>query len=186
MDIVDSELAMVRLVETDGPAAMRLIYSRYIGQLTAVCFRYILNDEDVKDVLQDAFLRIFASIGKFRYKGEGSLRAWMTKVIVNETLKFLNTNRRIDFTDISDDMAGMSEDEPEVADVPASVIHGFIRELPDGYRLIFNLFVIEGRSHREIAAMLGIREGTSASQLHRAKALLAAKIREYQNKVSII
>lgn len=186
MDIVDSELALVRLVDTDGPVAMRLIYSRYVRLLTAVCSRYLLNEEDVKDVLQDAFLKIFASIGKFKYKGEGSLRAWMTKVTVNETLKFINVNRRIDFTDISDDMVGISEDEPEIADVPASVIHGFIRELPDGYRMIFNLFVVEGRNHREIASLLGIKESTSASQLHRAKALLAAKIREYQNNISII
>lgn len=185
MNTVDSELTLVRLVETDGPAAMRLIYTRYVRQLTAVCSRYILDSEDVKDVLQESFLKIFASIGSFRYKGEGSLRAWLTKVVVNEALKFIRRTQRIDFTAISEDVAGIAEDEPEISDVPASVIHGFIRELPDGYRMIFNLYVVECRSHREIASLLGIRESTSASQLHRAKALLALKIREYLNNTSI-
>lgn len=65
MNTVDSELTLVRLVDTDGPAAMKLIYKRYVRLLTAVCSRYILNDEDVKDVLQESFLKIFASIGTF-------------------------------------------------------------------------------------------------------------------------
>lgn len=185
MNTVDSELTLVRLVDTDGPVAMKLIYKRYVRLLTAVCSRYILNDEDVKDVLQESFLKIFASIGTFRYKGEGSLKAWMTRVVVNETLKFIGRTQRIDFTAISEDVAGIAEEEPEISDVPASVIHGFIRGLPDGYRMIFNLFVVEGKSHREIAALLGIRESTSASQLHRAKALLAARIKEYLNNTSI-
>lgn len=177
-----SEQELAGLANRGEPAAMRMIYEKYIGQLTAVCSRYVVNEEDVKDVLQESFIKIFAAIGKFEYTGEGSLRAWLNKVVVNESLKFIRTNGRLDFTTLSEDVAGMPDDEPEITDVPASVIFGFIRQLPDGYRAIFNLYAIEGKSHREIAGMLNIKESTSASQLHRAKALLAAKIKEHLKK----
>lgn len=175
----------MRLFQSDEPSAIRLMYHRYIGHLTAVCSRYIPDDDDLKDVLQEAFLKIISAVGSFRYSGEGSLRAWATKIVVNESLKFIRQTRRPDFGPIPENITDIPDDEPEIADVPASAIHGFIRELPDGYRLVFNLFAIEGRSHREIASMLGIRESTSASQLHRAKALLASKIREYIKTTSL-
>ena len=84
--------------------------------------------------------------------------------------------------ELTDDLVGP---EPDTTDLPASVIFGFIRELPDGYRTIFNLIVIERKSHREIASLLNIKESTSASQLHRAKQLLASRIREYLNNTKI-
>lgn len=82
---------------------MKLIYSQYIRYLTAVCSRYIVDDEDVKDVLQESFLKIFASLGRFQYRGEGSLKAWMSKITINETLKFISRTQRIDYTRISEE-----------------------------------------------------------------------------------
>ena len=178
-----TELDLVHLTDSGEQTALELIYSRYIGYLTAVCSRYIVDDEDVKDVLQESFLKIFASLSRFRYRGEGSLKALMTKITVNETLKFIGRTQRIDYTRISAETEEISDEEPDVGHIPASIIHSFIRELPDGYRLIFNLYVIEGKSHKEIARLLDIKESTSASQLHRAKALLAAKINKYRNKL---
>lgn len=180
MDTVDSELKLVRLIATDEPAAMRLIYSTYIRQLTAVCSRYITDDEDVKDVLQESFIKIFGSLHSFHFAGKGSLKAWMTKILINEALRFIRRTKRIEFTPIPDNIAEISDDEePDTECLSAETIHRFIRSLPDGYRMIFNLYVIEGKSHGEIASMLGIGESTSASQLHRAKALLAAKIKDF-------
>lgn len=173
----------MRLIDADEPTAMKLIYSLYIRHLTAVCSRYIVDDEDVKDVLQESFIKIFSSLGSFSYRGEGSFKAWITKITINESLKFISRTQRIDYTRISDDVEEISDEDPDVSEIPASVIHSFIRELPDGYRLIFNLYVIEEKSHKEIAGLLGIKESTSASQLHRAKALLASKINNYQNKI---
>lgn len=181
MTKTESELHPALISESDRATAMKLIYETYIRHLTAVCSRYIVNDEDVKDVLHDCFLKIFASFDNFKYRGEGSLKAWMTKIVINETLKFIKQTSRIDYSPISDDLENICSDDPDVEQIPASVIHSLIRELPDGYRLIFNLYVIEGKSHREIADMLGIKENTSASQLHRAKALLAEKINKYHN-----
>ncbi|MDE5916236.1 MAG: sigma-70 family RNA polymerase sigma factor, partial [Duncaniella sp.] len=166
--------------------ALRMVYSPYIRILTAECSRYLLEEEDMKDVLQESFIKIFASIGYFCFRGEGSLKAWMIKVVVNESLKFIRKSTRIDFTEVTDQHADMPDEEPEVDTIPSEVIYGFIRQLPDGYRMIFNLYVVEGRSHKEISGLLGIKESTSASQLHRAKAILAEKIRSYQKECQLI
>lgn len=139
----------------------------------------------MKDVLQESFLRIFDGIGSFEYRGKGSLKGWLTKITVNEALKFIRRNDKIEFVDISSHQDIQPDEEPDIDSVPSSVIFRLIRELPDGYRTIFNLYVIENRSHKEIAALLGIKESTSASQLHRAKSLLATKIRQYNNFNSV-
>ena len=175
----ENELDLILLSGSDRQTAMKLIYSQYIRYLTAVCSRYIVDDEDVKDVLQESFLKIFASLGRFQYRGEGSLKAWMSKITINETLKFISRTQRIDYTRISEETEEIRDSEPDISEIPAAVIHSVIRDLPDGYRLIFNLYAIEGKSHKEIAGLLGIKESTSASQLHRAKAILADKINRY-------
>lgn len=159
--------------------AMKALYDRHVGYLAAICSRYVVNDEDVKDILQDSFIKIYSSIGSFDCRGEGALRGWMKKIVVNETLKFVKRAGRIDFQSLTCENIDVADDDPDVDRVPAKVIYEMIRELPDGYRTIFNLYVFENRSHREIASEFNIKESTSASQLHRAKALLASKIRQY-------
>lgn len=166
-------------------AAMESLYHRHVGYLAAVCQRYIVDSEDVKDVLQDSFLKIFSSMATFEYRGDGSLRAWMARIVLNETLKFVRRNFRIGTVALDDGDIDVAEDEPDIDRVPMSAIHQMIMELPAGYRTIFNLYVFEEKTHKEIASMLGIKESTSASQLHRAKAMLADKIRRYQNSNSV-
>lgn len=161
--------------------AMKTVYSTYIRYVAAICSRYIVNNEDVKDVLQDSFLKIFSGIASFEYRGRGSLKGWITKITVNETLKFLQNNNRFEFVEISEQEHDKPDEEPDVDALPSSVLFNLIRELPDGYRTIFNLYVIENKSHKEIAKLLDIKESTSASQLHRAKSLLATKIRQYNS-----
>ena len=160
---------------------MRTVYATYVRYLAAICSRYIINDEDVKDVLQDSFLKIFSSITSFEYRGKGSLKGWITRITVNETLKFLQKNNRFEFVEISEQEHDKPDEEPDVDALPSSVLFQLIRELPDGYRTIFNLYVIENKSHKEIAKLLDIKESSSASQLHRAKSLLATKIRRYNS-----
>lgn len=160
---------------------MKSLYATYVRYLAAICSRYITNQEDVKDVLQESFLKIFSGINNFEYRGEGSLRAWAARLTVNESLSFLKKNNRIVFVEPTVPIPDRPDENPDTDGIPAAAIHDMIRTLPDGYRTIFNLYVIEGKSHKEIAAMLGIKENSSASQLHRAKTMLAAKIREYQN-----
>lgn len=166
--------------------ATEWIYRRHVRYLSALCSRYITEDEDIKDVLQESFIKIFTSLDSFKYRGEGSLKAWMTKITLNETLKFVRNNSRLPIDSIDDkDMNIADGDSMETEDIPTDVLHQLIRELPDGYRTVFNLYVIDDKSHKEIAQLLGIKENTSASQLHKAKSMLAQKIKHYRTINSI-
>ena len=160
------------------------IYTRYANYLTGVCSRYIAEDEDVRDVLQESFIKIFTKISSFNFQGEGSLKAWITQVVVNESLLFLRNQKRHGMVVIDGDrVEDQLDDSPpdtDVGGIPIEVLWQMIRELPPGYRAVFNLYVIEGKRHKEIANLLGIQEETSASQLLRAKRLLAKQINEYR------
>lgn len=174
------ERTLLSQIERGDEAAMHMLYERYVRYLSAVVSRYIPNDEDVKDVLQEVFLNIFSALPSFSYRGEGSLKGWMASIALHEALGFLKKEGRVETTEMDEQLLNLSDDEPATEHVPIDTIHLFIRSLPDGYRAVFNLYVIENKSHKEIASLLGISEGTSASQLHKAKALLAAKISQYQ------
>lgn len=156
---------------------MKALYGRYVGYLTAVCARYIADDDEVKDILQDSFIKIFQSMDRFTYRGEGSLKAWMTRIVVNDALKALRRKKPLPLSPV---LADIPEDEDPAFDrVPLDVLQGMIRRLPEGYRTVFNLFVFEEKSHKEIASLLGIKENSSASQLFHAKAMLARWIKDY-------
>ena len=166
--------------------ATEWIYRKHVRYLSALCSRYITEDEDIKDVLQESFIKIFTSLGSFKYRGEGALKAWMAKITLNETLKFVRNNSRLPIDSIDDKDTNIADgDSMETEDIPTDVLHQFIRELPDGYRTVFNLYVIDDKSHKEIAQLLGIKENTSASQLHKAKSMLAQKIKLYRTINSI-
>lgn len=169
--------------------AVRQLYDRYSSFLAATCARFLPDQGDQKDVLQDGFVKIFSSLDKFDYRGEGSLKAWMRQIVVNECLKVLRKRKRSVPILFEKELRDVEIEEdpgpPEVEKVPAAVIHEMIKELPDGYRAVFNLFVLEEKNHKEISELLGITESTSASQLYRARMILAKKIKEYLGKVKI-
>lgn len=156
---------------------MRMMYERYVGYLAAVCSRYVVDRAAVKDILQEAFIKIFKGLDTFDYRGEGSVKAWATRIVVNDSLKALKASSRLSFVDDLPDAP--EEEEPGLPQVPASVVQEMIKALPDGYRTVFNLFVFEKKSHREIASLLGIKEDSSASQFFRARAMLAKNIKAY-------
>lgn len=162
-------------------AAWKELFGAHSRNLTYVCSRYIISKDDVHDVLQNSFIKMFSSIDSFEYRGSGSLRAWISRIVVNESLKHIKQNS--DFKLIVDDFEipdMPDEEEPNLEEISETTIMKMIRLLPDGYRTVFNLFVFEQKSHREIAGLLGIAENSSASQFHRAKAMLAQKIKEYK------
>ena len=172
-----SERALTELLKKKDKEGMRLFYERYAGYLTAVCSRYVPDRADVKDILQDALVKMFSAVDRFEFRGEGSLRAWASRIVVNGALTSLRKRGRFSFVD---ELPDVTEDEPVQAEkVPPAVLQGFIQALPDGYRTVFNLFVFEKKSHREIADMLGIKEDSSASQYFRARAQLAKQIKTY-------
>lgn len=184
----DRDLQLTELIKNGNRSAMSDLYRHYIGYLTALCSRYVTDRDDVRDILQNSFIKILSSIDRFQYRGPGSLKAWMSRIVVNESLKFLYGNRKTDMfkDEFQKEASDIEDEDPDTDNVPASVIQEMIRELPDGYRIVFNMFALEERSHKEIAATLGITESTSASQFHRAKNLLAKKIKEYKKSKRLL
>jgi len=160
---------------------MATFYSLYAPYLKGVCSRYIIDSNDVKDVLQEALIRILTHVDDFQYQGPGSLQAWAGRIVANEAVRHLK--RRQELVELRPELPDMAEeDDPPIADIPPEVIHEMIRQLPTGYRTVFNLYVLEDKSHDEIARMLGITPGTSTSQLCRAKNLLAKIIKAYNQQ----
>ncbi|WES96490.1 RNA polymerase sigma factor [Chryseobacterium arthrosphaerae] len=162
-------------------AAWKELFGAYSGNLVYVCSRYITEKEDAHDVLQNSFIKMFRSIESFEYRGNGSLRAWITRIVVNESLKYIRQNSdfksAVEVEELSDIP---EEEEPDFEEIPKDDIMNMIRLLPEGYRTVFNLYVFEKKSHKEIAGLLGIAENSSASQFHRAKAMLVQKIKEFK------
>jgi RNA polymerase sigma factor (sigma-70 family) len=138
--------------------------------------RYV-SAEDAQDCTVMAFTRVLNSLDKFRYQGEGSLEAWIRRIVVNEALMWLRKNHNFNLTERIDSHAPET-DTIELSQLEADDIVEMISKLPVGYRTAFNLSVIEGYSHQEISEQLGITESTSRSQLFKAKTLLKKMLRK--------
>lgn len=176
----DKERKIVDLFRRGDVSAMDVLYAEYANYLTAVCARYISDDDDVKDILQEAFIKIFTTIDTFDYRGTGSLKAWLGRIVVNESLQWLRQRKRSPFDRMETDPPDLPDDDPETDDLSSDELTQLVRQLPEGYRAVLNLYVVEGKSHKEIAQMLGIKPDSSASQLHRAKNMLAHIIKDYK------
>lgn len=157
---------------------MQRLYDRFSGHVMAVVLRYIQDREDVRDVVQDSFVRILTSIDRFDYRGEGSLKSWVTRIVTNRAVDWVKEHERLLLVgDVPDEE--VEPDLPDMEDVPPEILNQMIGRLPVGCRVVLNLFVFGQLSHKEIAHRLGIKENSSASQFFRAKHLLAEMIREY-------
>ena len=176
------EQRLIEQLRNGDNGAMRIFYTLYAERLATVCRRYIPDEDDVKDVFQESLIRIFTHIEDFNYRGTGSLLAWASRIVVNESLRFLRDTRHHELLLYSDVAEEPEEDDPPISDIPPDEIQKMVSQLPMGYRTIFNLYIFENKSHQEIASLLGIKEQSSASQLSRAKNLLAKMIREYNNQ----
>ena len=183
------ERRLIRDIMKGNRMAMQELYNLTVRNMTAVCSRYVIDQNDVNDVLQESYLKAFSKIETFMPRDDGSLVAWIRRIVVNESLQLLRRKKLLNQLVSLDDV----EDEPEdltvsdqVTDYVSSIDIGdlmeLVQQLPDGYRTIFNLYAIEKLPHSKIATMLGISEGTSASQYHRARKQLAQLILDHQNK----
>lgn len=173
-----SERVLIDEIRKGNRRAMQELYSHTVGYVVGVCQRYLSNQEDVRDVVQDCYLQFFQHIDGFTYKGENSIRAWMTRVVINKSIDLLRHQRHWQFAD--EEVPDIADKPIDLNDIKAERLHCLIRQLPTGYRTILNLYVFEKKSHQEIAKIMGIKPDTSASQYHRAKALLKKLI--LQNK----
>jgi len=164
----------------ENRASQKALYERYCRKMMVVCQRYSKSIHEAEDVLQEGFLKIFANIKSFR--GDARLDTWMTRIMINTAL---NAQRQklylIPMVDVETIDIKESE-QVSLAGFHLNELINMIQSLPDGCRLVFNLFAIEGYSHKEIGDMLSISEGTSKSQYNRAKSLLKVKLSQQENK----
>ncbi len=160
-------------INGDSKAQERLFYC-YAGKMMTVCKRYAKSDAEAQDILQEGFIRVFTYLNSF--ESSGSFDAWIRKVFVNTALKQISKKHQY-FDDLSEESYAKSYEEADaVSKMSESEILNLLSQLPDGYKTVFNLFVIEGYSHKEIAELLNIEESTSRSQLVKARKMLQEKI----------
>jgi RNA polymerase sigma-70 factor (ECF subfamily) len=171
------EAGLVHYCKDNNPLAQKMLYSRYVEDMMILCIRYVPDKEDAREVLMDGFLKCFNHIGSYNYLGEGSLKAWLKKIMINQCLMHLRKRQPI-FVSHNDLMLNEQQENHETAVdyLNAKEIMTMIHALPIGCRTVFNLYVFEGLSHGEIGQLLEISESTSKSQLHRARALLKGTI----------
>ena len=172
---METERELLEAIRSGERAAMRRLYDRYSGYAMAIGLRYVPERDEVCDVIQDSFVKILTSIGQFNYHGEGSLKAWVKRIVSNRAVDYLREQQRfVTVSKIPDEPD--NEPEPDIREIPPDVLIEMIGRLPANYRTVLNLFVFEQRSHKEIAQLLGIKESTSSSLFFRAKKMLAREI----------
>jgi len=155
-------------------ACQHLLFQQYAGKMMTVCLRYAGDQKEAEDILQESFIKIFDHLGQFR--GDGPLEGWLRRIVVNTALKILQ-RKKIHFSILNDNDETTPAVAPHVLDqMSADELLKLISRLPEGYRIVFNLYVLEGYDHNEIAAMLNINPGTSRSQLVKARRLLQQQI----------
>ena len=157
--------------------AQKAIYDALSGKMYAVCLRYMTDRDAAEDVLQEGFVTLFAKLST--YSGDGSFEGWARKIFVNTALMSLRKNDVLkESTDVETAWNVSSEAPSAIQQISCKELYKAISELPAGFRTVFNMYVVEGYSHAEIAEYLGISEATSRSQLLRARAMLQSKIKK--------
>ena len=161
--------------------AQKMLYEKYSRKMYSICLRYSSDTDTAQDLLQDGFMKVFASIDSFQARG--SFEGWIKRVFINLALENLRKKKSIIQT--SDDVQNIpdvvddSTEEEEMYKISENELLKMIQDLPRGYSTVFNLYAIEDYSHKEIAEMLGISEGTSRSQYVRARQILQEKVKQY-------
>jgi len=178
------EVELIELCKKNDQRAMQVLYDLYVPKMRGICFRYARTVFEVDDILQEAFVRVFLKIGT--YKFQGSFEGWVRRIVINSAINYyksnINTFKQIQLDELPDDTAGVVE----IADnLSVEYLYEMINMLPPGYKFIFNMYAIDGYSHKEIAEMMNITESTSRSQYTRAKKqlvlLLEKKSYLYEN-----
>lgn len=166
------ETEIIKLAVENNRQAQQQIYSRFSPKMLSVCRQYIKDIQLAEDVMITAFMKVFTNLSKFENKG--SFEGWIRRIMVNECISYLRVQKKVKFTE--DEIYVEESFNAIDSKFSTDQIQFLIDALPDGYRMIFNLYAIEGYKHNEIAKMLGINEGTSKSQLSHARKMLQTQI----------
>lgn len=174
-----TEVELIQACKENNPRAQKILFETYSARLMGVCLRYASNGDEAQDMLQDGFIKIFQKLNTF--SGEGAFGGWMRRTMVNTCLDQIRKNNRIGYAvEIEKVEIDYVDNEDALSKMRTQELLGLIQKLPEGYRIVFNMFVIEGYSHKEIAKELEITESTSKSQLRKAKIRLQKEIIELE------
>lgn len=174
------DLQIIDLCIKGDRASQKVLYDRLAPRMFPLCIRYIGDREMAEDILQDGFITLFTRLRD--YKGEGSFEGWARKIFVNTALMSLRKKDALKMSEELESIRGMKDELPsQNQNIGYKELMKLVMELPPGFRTVFNMYAIEGYSHKEISDMLGISETTSRTQLSRARVWLQNKIKEREN-----
>jgi RNA polymerase sigma factor (sigma-70 family) len=163
------------------PRAQKTFFEKFAPKMFAVCLRYMGDSDDAQDTLQDGFVKVFSKLADF--KNEGVLEGWIRRIIVNTCLDAIRKNQKTKFdVSISDVEYQLEYNDTGLQSLELEELMNLVQSMPNGYRVVFNMFAIEGYSHKEIGEKLGINENTSKSQYLRARAFLRERIEKLEWK----
>jgi RNA polymerase sigma-70 factor (ECF subfamily) len=173
--INDEEL--IRRCQQNDRSAQKVLFEKYANKMMATCMRYCKNQEDAKDLLHEGFYKVLTKIDKF--KGNSKIDTWMTRIFINLALNKTREGRyKYNHYEYDPKLEQPSEDEPEDSrQVEAHEVLKALKELPEKYRLVLNMYAVDGMSHKEIASKLGISVGSSKSRLSRGRVMLNALLK---------
>lgn len=171
----DEKELIDRCLKNDA-MAQRTLFDQYAPRMLGICYRYASSREEAEDILQEGFIRVFENLGKFRR--EAALSTWITRVMINTALNHLNKHHKVSWQNDLEPVSNMNEySDVQLHHYDAQIVMECIQQLPAGYRMVLNLYAIEGLSHKEIGEQLNIKEATSRSQFAKAKAALMLILR---------
>jgi RNA polymerase sigma-70 factor, ECF subfamily len=180
INLHQQENQVIKLAVENNRHAQQQIYTLFSPKMLGVCRQYIKDIHQAEDIMITAFMKVFTNLKKFENKG--SFEGWIRRIMVNECISFLRVQKKVTYID-DDTFNGRNEESFNNIESQLSVddIQNLIDSLPDGYKMIFNLYCIEGYKHQEIATLLNINEGTSKSQLSHARKMLQQQIIKQKN-----
>lgn len=161
--------------------AQELLYKQFAAKMLGVCMRYATDKMEAEDMLQNGFIRVFGKLAD--YRSEGSFEGWVRRIMVHSSIEYYRKHHKMVHVTDSDEALEQPVNAEIFAKLRAQDLMNLIQQLAPGYRIVFNLYAIEGYSHKEIGAMIGISEGASKSQLSRARAILKEQILKTESKI---
>ncbi|MCU0423967.1 MAG: sigma-70 family RNA polymerase sigma factor [Bacteroidia bacterium] len=183
-NILDDETELVKRCIHEDRVAQHALFKAYSSAMMGVCMRYAGNKEEAEDILQEGFIAVFNHLKTFKF--QSSLKTWITRIMINTALNYLRKYKKMKFENA--EYNEVAEPDVQVFQLQLydqSVVMKCIQELPEGYRIVINMFAIEGYSHKEIADTLNIQESTSRSQFAKAKVSLIKKLKTYGINVKL-
>ena len=171
------EISLIKACGTGDNKAFKKIYDQHSGTMYSICLRYMNNEDEAKDALQEGFIKVFKNISKFKFTG--SFEGWMKRIFVNSSIELIRKRKmHLDVSELNSNELPLTA-KIETGSMDAEKMMTLVQQLPEGYRTVFNMFIVDGYSHKEISDYLEISESTSKTQLFKARKQLQEWLKDW-------